>query len=201
MRAELRCALVVVMALIATAALFANPVVWPPDKVPAPPSYNATVSLTIQADFRTRTTVINLPAGTLKKMQAQLPPKDEGSRFAALPAGNTIVAALALSAGVVLAGLWLARGGRRRALTGFVCLFAAVAVVGVSCLPRHKDQPQPPPELPPPVVDDGRLVGTCRLATSQGEEVRVAINRRALEKLAEQASRAEESNPGAPLNP
>jgi hypothetical protein len=199
MRSWLLAASVALLALVPVAVALANPAVWP-KAVPDPRPKASALPLTVRADPLTRTTTLSLPAATVRAMRAELPPEggDGAGRPGVLPA-HTIVAGVALSVALVLGGLWLVRGARRRALAGFVCLLAAVAVVGVSCLPRHDDPPTPtPPELAPPTLKpDGTLAGRCRLSTDPSDEVVLSINRDALTELARQATKAETGR-GAP---
>jgi hypothetical protein len=186
------------LALVPAAVALANPAVWPKAERPEPRPKTAALPLTVRADPLTRTTTLSLPAATIREMRAELPPEggDGAGRPGVLPA-HTIVAGVALSVALVLGGLWLARGARRRALVGFVCLLAAVAVVGVSCLPRHDDPPTPTDLAPPTLKPDGTLAGRCRLSTDTGDEVVLSINRDALTELARQATKAETGR-GAP---
>lgn len=147
-----------------------------------------TVPLTIRPGRTTRTTTLSLPAGTGNRSHTELVPADGGQP--GLPAGHTIVAGLALSAALVLGGLWLARKRSHRALAGIACVFAAVVVVGLSCGPGHNevirtDDKGKLPELDPPTMQaDGSLAGRCRLERGSGDEVVLSINREALTELA-----------------
>ena len=187
MRAVLCCALV---GLLATAAVFANPVVWPPDNRMSPLRNNVAVPLSIRANPGTQQTTVILPRGLLNQLRAEAPPADQGSRFAVLPPQHTIIAGVALSAALVLGGLWLARGGKRRALLGFTCLLAVVVVVGLSCGPNNKEVREDHVVYddwrPPTLQDDGTLSGRCKLDRGEGDEVMVVIDREALTKLAQQ---------------
>jgi hypothetical protein len=133
-----------------------------PQQDPTP----TTLRLIVRPGHKTRTTILSLPGGSGDRPRAELAPA-EGDR-PGLPAGHTIVVGLALSASLVLGGLWLARKRRRRALAGIACVFAAVVVVGLSCGPGHKevireDDKGKLPELDPPTMQaDGTLAGRCR---------------------------------------
>lgn len=198
MRSWLRAASVVLLALLPAAGLFANPIVWPQvDRPRREAPTTAKLPLTVRADPQARTTTLSLPAATVREMRAELPPDGDGAGRAGVPAAHTVVAGVALSVALVLGGLWLARGGNRRALAGFVCLLAAVAVVGVSCGPAiYPPQDTPPPELSPPTLGpDGTLAGRCRMSATSDDEVTLAINRDALTALARQAAKAETPAP------
>jgi hypothetical protein len=189
MRAYLRAASAVLLPLVAAAALFANPAVWPQGDRAAPPK-TATLPLTVHADPLAGTTRLSLPRAIVGRLRAEAPPTGEdGTGRASLPVTNTVIAGVALSAAVVVGGLWLARAGRRRVLVGFACLLAALVVVGVSCLPRQKD-PDRPPDVAPPVLTlqaDGTLAGRCRMERCEGDEVVLSINQAALTDLARQS--------------